>query len=173
MRHLGWAATLMALLVLAGCSSAASTSPTQAESQGSSSSPTKSAIADPLDGTTWRSTFTCDDMVRALDRAGLQKYRTGVIPGDCDGVMHITQAFRDGEQTTTQGGETGPPQTYELVSDHSFVVGFERVTFQIRGDHLILHPHIIRDLYPYPLNELKGEQAMDIAVNPVPFVLVS
>ena len=53
MRQLGWAsATLTAVLVLAGCSSDAATSPRQAGSQISSSSPTVSAIADPLDGTT-------------------------------------------------------------------------------------------------------------------------
>ena len=53
-------------------------------------------------------------------------------------------------------------QPYELVSDHTFINGFQRVTFQIRGDHMILHMHIIKSLYPYSPKELVGEHAYDV-----------
>jgi len=164
MRHLGWAATLMTLLVLAGCSSDASTSPTQAESQASSSSPTKPAIADPLDGTTWRSSFTCDDMLRALDRAGLQKYEEHVLSEeDCNRVRHTTLAFSHGRETINgKAGDLTIP--YELVNNHTFIGGFQRVTFQIQGNRMIIHLHIIRSLYPYKSKQIPGEHATDVGL---------
>jgi hypothetical protein len=178
MRQLGWAsATLTAVLVLAGCSSDASTSPTQAGSHISPSSPTVSAIADPLDGTTWRNSYTCDDVSKALERAGLQRYEKHVLRpdnlGHCDETMHTTLAFAHGR--LTGNGETGDlVQPYELVNDHTYINGFQRVTFRIRGDRMILHMHIIQSLYPYSPKELAPEHAFDVgAFMARPFVRVN
>ena len=169
---------LAGVLALASCSSKP-VSPTEAAngSPPASSSSTTSIGADPLDGKTWRSTFTCDDMVNALDRDGLQKYDAHVLSGlDCDGVMHITLAFGDGELNITgQDGKTNPPIPYEIVNDRTFLGGFVQDRYRVQGDRLIFtDTRIIPALYPYPLKIMPEEHALNVAsLMAVPFVLVS
>lgn len=180
MKPLRWAsATLTAMLVLAACSSNASTtSPTQAGSLISSAG-TQSAMADPLNGTTWRSTFTCDDVSKALDRAGLQKYNAHVLRpdnlGHCDETMHTTLMFSDGELSIT--GITGETDRlpYQTVNDHTYVAGFVRDSYRVQRNRLIIFDtKIIAALYPYDQKELPGEQAFDVGwFMAVPFVRVS
>jgi hypothetical protein len=176
MRPIGWAiGTFTVVLVLAACGSNASTSQTPVGSQSSPSPSTEPAIVDPLDGTTWRNTFTWDDVSKALEQAGLQKYEKQVLRpdnlGQCDEEMHTTLEFSGGEETVS-GEAGGSPQPYELVNDHTMVVGFQRVTFQIQGNQLILDLQIIKALYPYSPKELLGEQAFDLGFTAVPFVQV-
>jgi hypothetical protein len=166
MRRLGWTFAMLATAVaLAACGSKASTSPTGAVGAiPESSSTTPSVAIDPLTGT-WRSTFTCDDVAKAVDRAGLQKYH--VLRGwDCDGVMHQTLTFGDGAITITgTDGSTSPPSPYHFVNDHTYVQGFLRNTYRVRGNRLIFDDtQIVPALYPYDLKELPGEHALDVGL---------
>ena len=175
MRYLAWAiGTLAAVLALAACSSNTSTSPTLAGSQSPPSSPTDPAVADPLDGTTWRNTFTCDDISKALEHAGLQQYEKHVLRpdnlGHCDETMHTTLAFSDGV-VSTMGGSL----PYQLVNDHTYVAGFLNNTYDVEGNRLIITgTKIIPALYPYDPKEMPGEHAFDVgALMAAPFVRVS
>src|SRR6266550_3656464 len=69
---------LAALLVFASCSSESAPIPISAGSESSLSSSRSSTIADPLDGTAWRSTYTCDDARKNLEEAGFHNH----IPKD-------------------------------------------------------------------------------------------
>jgi hypothetical protein len=177
MRNLGWASAMWtSVLALAACGSNAPTPSTNPGTQGAPSS-TTSASADPLDGKTWRSSFTCKDMVKALDRARLQKYETQVLSGlDCDGVMHITLAFADGELSITgQDGKTSPAIPYEIVNDRTFLGGFVQDTYRVQGDRLIFTgTKIIPALYPYDTKIMPGEHALNVAsLMAAPFLRVS
>jgi hypothetical protein len=176
MRHLGTSVALTAVFLLAACGSNAPTPSTNPGTQGAPPS-TTTADADPLDGTTWRNSYTCDDVSKALERAGLQRYEKHVLRpdnlGHCDETMHTTLAFAHGR--LTGNGETGDlVQPYELVNDHTYINGFQRVTFRIRGNRMILHMHIIQSLYPYSPKELAPEHAFDVgAFMARPFVRVN
>jgi len=167
-----------AALLLAGCGSTAP--PSQQEPGGGSPAPSSAppAVVDRLDGATWRSTFTCDDMSKKLDSAGLHEFAAQVVRqfGDCDGVMHSTLAFADGSLTTTgSDGKTNPPSPYQMVNDHTYVQGFLQNTFRVRGDSLIfVDTQIIAALYPYDPKIIPREQAFDVAVlETAPFERVS
>jgi hypothetical protein len=168
MRRLGWTFAMLATTVaLAACGSKASTSPTGAVGATPvPSSKTPPVAIDPLTGT-WRMSFTCDDVTKALDRAGLQKYENSVLRGwDCDGVMHQTLTFEDGAITITgTDGSTSPPSPYHVVNDHTYVQGFLRNTYRVQGNRLIFDDtQIVKALYPYDLKELPGEHALDVGI---------
>lgn len=175
MRHLRWAsATLTTVLVLAGCGSNAPTSSTIASSPSASSSSTTSTRADPLDGTIWRSSFTCDEVSKALEGAGLQKYEAHVLRpdnlGHCDETMHTTLKFSDGE-LSSMGGSV----PYQMINDHTYVAGFLRNTYHMLGNRLIFtDTRIIAELYPYDTKIMPGEHAFDVGVlMAAPFVRVN
>ena len=169
---------ILTVLVLASCSSDPLTSSPAAEAtQVSSPSQTTVAIADPLDGRTWRNTFTCDDMAKALDRAGLHDYEKQVLPqfGRCDGVKHTTFAFANGQLTiTTNEGTIQPEAHYYVVDDHTYVSGFLSNTYRVQGDRLVIvDTRIIRHLYPYNPKIIPRETAFDVAwLESAPFVAV-
>jgi hypothetical protein len=176
MRRFRWTfAMLTVVLGLAACASNASTSPPGAGAGPSvSSATTPSLVSDPLEGT-WRSTYTCDDIVKALDRAGLQTYEANVVPKECDGVMHATLTFGNGTLTITgDNGKANPPIPYQVVNDRTFVGGFVRNTYRIQGNRLIFtDTQIIKALYPYDPKLLPGEQAGNVGfLESVPFELV-
>jgi hypothetical protein len=168
MRRLGWTFAMLATAVaLAACGSNASTSPTGTEAV-TPMSPLKtpSVAIDPLAGT-WRMSFTCDDVTKALDRAGLQKFENSVLRGwDCDGVMHQTLTFGDGAITIAgTDGSTSPPSPYHVVNDHTYVQGFLRNTYRVQGNRLIfVDTQIIKALYPYETNQIPGEHALDVGI---------
>ena len=172
MRLVGW--MFAAVLALAACSSNISTSPTPAGSQSPPSSPTDPTVADPLDGTTWRNTFTCDDISKALEHAGLQKYEKNVLRpdnlGHCDETMHTTLVFSDGVVSSLGGS-----LPYQLVNDHTYVAGFLNNTYHVKGNRLIITAtRIIAALYPYDPKIMAAEHAFDVgALMAAPFVRVS
>lgn len=175
LKYLAWAiGTLAAVLALAACSSNASTSPTLAGSQSPPSSSTDPAVVDPLDGTTWRNSFTCDDISKALEHAGLQQYEKSVLRpdnlGHCDELMHTTLMFSDGV-VSSMGGSS----PYQLVNDHTYVSGFLSNTYHVEGSRLIITAtKIIAALYPYDPKEMPGEHAFDVgALMAAPFVQLS
>jgi hypothetical protein len=175
LRYLAWTiGALAAVLALASCSSNTSTSPTLAGSQSLPSSPTDPAVVDPLDGTTWRNTFTCDDISKALEHAGLQQYEKQVLRpdnlGHCDETMHTTLMFSDGV-VSSMGGSS----PYELVNDHTYVSGFLTNTYHVEGNRLIItDTKIIAALYPYDPKIMPGEHAFDVgALMAAPFLRVS
>jgi hypothetical protein len=179
MRRFGWTSAILTLvLALGACASNASTSHTEAGAVTPvSAASTASAVHDPLEGT-WRNTFTCDDMAKALDWAGLQKYQAKVLRqfGDCDGVKHTTFVFADGALTITHNnGGTDPPLPYHVVNDHTYVSGFLRNTYRVQGNRLIfVDTQIIKALYPYDPKIMPGEQAFDVTwLESAPFERVS
>jgi hypothetical protein len=169
---------ILAVSVVASCTSAPLTSSPAAEgTQVPSPSQTMVAIADPLDGRTWRNTFTCDDMAKALDRAGLHEYERQVLPqfGRCDSVKHTTFAFANGQLAiTTDDGTTHPQAHYYVVDDHTYVSGFLRNTYRVQGDRLVIvDTQIIRHLYPYNPKIIPRETAFNVAwLESAPFVAV-
>jgi hypothetical protein len=168
--------TFTVVLVLAACSSNPSPlSPKPSGGQGSASSPATPGVTDPLDGTTWRNTFTCEDVAKTLERAGLQKYERNVLRGwDCDAAMHITLVFSNGEFSATSGGETLGPSPYQIVNDHTYVWEFLRNTYRVQGDRLIFSDtKIIAALYPYDPKIMPGEHALLVGLyTAVPFVRI-
>jgi hypothetical protein len=169
MSRFGWtSAMLTVVLALAGCASNASTSPTgTAAVTPVSAAPIPSTVPDPLQGT-WRSTFTCDDIVKAVDQAGLAKYEAKVLHqlGDCTGVMHVDLAFADGALTVTgTDGGTGQPSPYQIVNDHTYVQGFLRNTYRVQGSRLVIvDTEIIQALYPYDPKIIPRENAFDVGI---------
>jgi hypothetical protein len=181
MRRFGLVSVILIAGVLAtACDSNAPSAPSTTSSGGS---PTSAATSgdmdmDPLDGTTWRNTFTCEDVATTLARAGLQKYEKQVLSetGDCEGPMHQTIAFAGGEFTGTgDDGEMIGPTPYQIVNDHMYVSGFWRDTYRVQGNRLIFtDTKIIAALYPYDLSIMPREHALVLAVyTAVPFVRIS
>ena len=173
MKRLGWTCVIsMTVVVLAACNSPASSSSTPAASGDPTSSPA-APVVDAFNGTTWRNTFTCRDVTKTLEAAGLLKYRSHVLPiGDCEGPMHITFAFANGALTTTgQDGKANPPDPYQVINDHTFVSGFRRVTYRMQGKRLIFTDvRIISALYPYDPKIMPREHALLFSVwTTVPF----
>ncbi len=172
--------TMTAVLVLASCGSHASPPHTGAGGVTPvSSSTTPSAALDPLTGT-WRSTFTCDDVAKALERARLQKYNAQVLRpdnlGHCDEVMHITYMFSDGALSISGIiGKTDSPTPYQIVNDHRYVQGFLQNSYRIQGNRLIFtDTKIIAALYPYDPKIMLREHAFDVgALMAAPFLRVS
>jgi hypothetical protein len=175
LRHPAWTiGTLAAVLALVACSSNTSTTPTPAGSQSLPSSPADPAVVDPLDGTTWRNTFTCDDISKALKHAGLQQYENHVLRpdnlGHCDETMHTTLIFSDGVVSSLGGS-----LPYQSVNDHTYVAGFLSNTYHVKGNHLVITAtKIIAALYPYDPKIMPAEHAFDVgAFMAAPFVRVS
>jgi hypothetical protein len=156
---------LAALLVFASCSSESAPIPISAGSESSLSSSSASTIADPLDGTAWRSTYTCDDARKNLEDAGLHKYVPKVL-GDCEGVQHAYLGFSDG---LLRWGPSSQGVAYQIVDDHTFVETYERYRFRIHGRNAFFEGHIVAALYPYSAEEMRGEEAVDIATNGIPY----
>jgi hypothetical protein len=162
------------VLALAACSPNTSASPMPAGSQTPPSSLADPAVADPLDGTTWRNTFTCDDISKALRHAGLQEYEKHVLSpdnlGHCDETMHTTLKFSNGV-FSSMGGSL----PYQSVNDHTYVAGFLSNTYHLKGNRLIItSTKIIAALYPYDPKIMPGEHAFDVgALMAAPFVRVS
>jgi len=155
----------VALLVFASCSSERVSTPPSAGSESSLSPSDTSTIADPLDGTAWRSTYSCDDARKNLEEAGLHKYIPKVL-GDCEGVQHAYLGFSDG---LLRWGPSGQGVAYQIVDDHTFVETYERFRFRIHGRNAFFEGHIVAALYPYSAEEMRGEEAVDIATNGIPY----
>jgi hypothetical protein len=176
MKAIGWAiGTFTVVLVLVACSSnTSSISPKPSGGQGAASSPTNPAIPDPLAGA-WQNTFTCDDITKTLDQAGLEKYENHVLRGwDCDGAMHGTLVFSAGDlRVTGDDGET-EISPYQIVNDHTYVWEFLRNTYRVQGDRLIFSDtKIIAALYPYDPKIMPGEHALLVgSYTAVPFVRI-
>ena len=178
MKRLGsTSAILLAGLLTAACGSTAPSTPSAAGSAVPASQSAPPFAADPLDGTTWRNTFTCEDVAKTLERALLQKFEKQVLGeiGDCEGPMHLTVAFADGEVTGT--GDDGEVFTtpYQIVNDQTYVSGFWRDTYRLQGDRLIFtDTKIISALYPYDPSIMPREHALVWATyTAVPFVRIS
>jgi len=154
-----------ALLVFASCSSERVSTPPPAGSESSLSPSDTSTIADPLDGTAWRSTYSCDDARKNLEDAGLHKYIPKVL-GDCEGVQHAYLGFSDG---MLRWGPNDQGVAYQIVNDHTLVETYERYTFQIHGDKAFFEGHIVKALYTYSPEEMRGEEAVDVATNGIPY----
>jgi len=151
---------LAALLALASCSSKPE-APTVAANESRRSPSDPSTIADPLDGTAWRSTYTCDDAKKRLEAAGMQKYVRKIL-GDCAGVQHGYIAFSDG---LLRWGPSSQGVAYQIVNGHTFVETYERYSFRIQGDRASFVGHIVDALYPYSPEEMRDEEAVDVATN--------
>jgi hypothetical protein len=151
---------LAAVLALASCSSKPVSS-TVAANESPPSSPGTSTSVDPLDGTAWRSTYTCDGARKNLEAAGLQKYVRKIL-GDCAGVQHGYIAFSDG---LLRWGPSSQGVAYQIVNGHTFVETYERYSFRIQGDRASFVGHIVDALYPYSPEEMRGEEAVDVATN--------
>ena len=156
---------LAALLVFASCSSESAPIPIQCGSESSLSSSGASTISDPLDGTAWRSTYTCDDARKNLEEAGFRKYIPKVL-GDCEGVQHAYLGFSDG---MLRWGPSGQGVAYQIVNDHTFVETYESYRFRLDGDTAFFEGHIVGALYPYSAEEMRGEEAVDVATNGIPY----
>ncbi len=166
MRLLGWTfAILIAASALAACSPNVASESTVKGSDSSALSSASPAVADPLDGTAWRSTYTCGGARKNLEAAGLQKYERRIL-GRCKGVQHGYFGFSNG---LVRFGPAGEQVRYQIVSDHAFVEAYERFDFRIHGDRAFFVGHIIKALYPYSPGEMRGEEAVDIAQNPIPY----
>jgi hypothetical protein len=116
----------------------------------------------------WQRTTTCDELVRALERAGLEKLAlqavagNGFVPGvttpeqlanparPCDGAVprrHSHFFTQDGQFGSRDwNGEQVDDGAYEVIDDRTFVISkeFPDVTFhyRIRGDSIMFDPVI-------------------------------
>jgi hypothetical protein len=156
---------LAALLVFASCSSESAPIPISAGSESSLSSSGASTIADPLDGTAWRSTYTCDDARKNLETAGLQKFIPKIL-ANCEEVQHGYLAFSGG---VLHWGPSDEGVPYQIVNNHTFVETYERYRFRIHGRNAFFEGHIVAALYPYSAEEMRGEEAVDVATNGVQY----
>ena len=155
-------------LSLASCNAAAPPAKDSSPDNPARAATTGAVSVDQLDGTTWRNTFTCDDMSETLAEAGLEKYAEQVVRqfGDCDGVLHTKLAFVDGAMATTgsDGGIYGP-FPYQVVDPHTFVVEFHRDSYRVKGNILLFtDTQIIAALYPYDPKIIPREHAFDVAL---------
>jgi len=155
---------LCALLALASCTSKSETAPAVAGTQSAPSSSYTPTVEDPLDGSAWRSTYSCDEARKNLEAAGLQQYSTKVL-GDCHGVQHGYIAFSNGLVTwsPSQAGVA-----YQILNHDTFIENYERYSFRIEGDRAFFEGHIVKALYPYSRTEMRGEEAVDVAGNGFP-----
>jgi hypothetical protein len=149
------------VLLAAACGQKDSTAPARAASNPAAPSTSAPPVADPLRGQ-WRQEFTCQDVVRTLQRAGfaevapefLQTIEGAAQPPSsvhlCAGApSKFTRIarFQDGRLVLFEGPapqQVGLDASYEIVDDHTFTAsdagqninGTYTFNYRLKGDRL-------------------------------------
>jgi hypothetical protein len=148
-RSIAWGSlvAVTVTLLLAACGGGG-TGSTTGEQQGGATMPT--TPADPLEGE-WRAEFTCEDMVKTLERVGKAEFAPDLLVQDwgiddrpskadpCATVREpreIVVRFGGGRLVLFVNGEIGDDNPYTVVDDTFILPPDLHFRFQIDGERL-------------------------------------
>lgn len=164
MKRTAYILGILVAAILAGCDSdGASTLTTQ--SSGEEDAAIGNGTSDPLEGT-WHTEFTCREMVKALEQAGVPRPDPDLVQDEfgldqrpsqtdpCTGVddtaVH-TLRFAGDHFALFAGEELGWEGSYDLVDENTFVTGpSEVLTFDFRIESDKLYTQIVKPMNQAP-----------------------
>jgi hypothetical protein len=154
MRRLAYVVGIVVTAILASCGSDGA-SPSTTNGKTDDDPVSASEPRDPLEGT-WHTEITCQEMVAALEQAGVSESVPGVVQDEfgldqrpertdpcagVDGTADHTLRFEGGHFALFAGEEVGLEASYELIDEDTFVTGppdLFTVDFHLEGDSLTM-----------------------------------